>query len=640
MLTLPVKALSALLSCLDSGRAVFVYLRSSQRAPFSFHRKDLVTLMHKSKMDEEVVILKKVQASHFHDVLCLNETKGMDRNMKKRITVLLAAVMSISLMACGGQKTQNTQTASAAEETVQAAESQTGQESEPAGETVQEEVEAAKKDTLIVRMAKDVGDLNPHTMKSQMAAQDWVYESLVALEKGAVVPELAESWDISPDGLMYTFHLREGVKFSDGTDFNSAIAKRNIEAVANHADGYSFLNSLASLESVETPDDLTLVLKLNTPCNSLLNDFTFSRPLVMLGENGFPGEGDPYDNGITEPIGTGMWVLKEYVADQYALFERNEYYWGEKPKFQYMKAMVIPDVNTAVTALKAGEIDVMADSTQITADMYKEMETAGFKTETAPTTSISNLNINTGGEITGDVNVRLALEYATDNTAISEGIFGGLQKPATAYFSTDVPYANVGIAPYPYDPDKANVILDEAGWVYEGDDQVRSKDGKILELDLIYDASVTNDRDIALILQSQYAQVGIQLNIVPQDSQIYRQNWANGEFGVLIYSSWGGSYEPYATLAAMAADGDKFHTVQKGMKNKSELDDIMLDCLTQKDPEMLQENFNYIMQSFHDEAVYVPLTVVSTLAIYNSELAGLDLESSHGGMGIGGMYVE
>ena len=560
--------------------------------------------------------------------------------MKKRIAVLLAAAMSLSLTACGGNNTQSTQTASAAEETVQAAESQTGQESEPAGETVQEEAEAAKKDTLIVRMAKDVGDLNPHTMKSQMAAQDWVYESLVALEKGAVVPELAESWDISPDGLTYTFHLREGVKFSDGTDFNSSIANRNIEAVANHADGYSFLNSLASLESMETPDDLTLVLKLNTPCNSLLNDFTFSRPLVMLGENGFPAEGDPYDNGITEPIGTGMWVLKEYVADQYALFERNEYYWGEKPKFQYMKAVVIPDVNTAVTALKAGEIDVMADSTQITADMYKEMETAGFKTEMAPTTSISNLNINTGGEITGDVNVRLALEYATDNTAISEGIFGGLQKPATAYFSTDVPYANVGIAPYSYDPDKANVILDEAGWVYEGENQVRSKDGKSLEIDLIYDASVTNDRDIALILQSQYAQVGIQLNIVPQDSQIYRQNWANGEFGVLIYSSWGGSYEPYATLTAMAADGDKFHTVQKGMKNKPELDDIMLDCLTQEDPEMLQENFNYIMQSFHDEAVYVPLTVVSTLAIYNSELAGLNLESGRGGMGIGGMYVE
>ena len=563
-------------------------------------------------------------------------------NMKKRITVLLAAAVSLSLTACGGQ---GTQTIPDAEGTVHEAESQTGQESElfeetVQEETVQEEAEAAKKDTLIVRIARDAGDLNPHTMKSQMAAQDWVYESLVALEKGTVVPELAESWDISPDGLTYTFHLREGVKFSDGTDFNSAVAKRNIEAVANHANGYPFLYSLTSLESVEAPDALTLVLKLNTPCNSLLNDFTFSRPLVMLGENGFPNEGDPYDNGIREPIGTGMWVLKEYAADQYALFERNENYWGEKPEFRYMKAVVIPDVNTAAIALKAGEIDVMADSTQITADIYKEMEAAGFKTEAAPTASISSLNINTGGEITRDINVRLALEYATDNTAISEGIFGGLRKPATAYFSTDVPYTNVVIVPYSYDPDKANVILDEAGWVYGEDNQVRSKDGKSLELELIYDDSVTNDRDIALILQSQYAQVGIQLNIVPQDSQVYRQNWAAGEFDVLIYSSWGGAYEPYATLAAMISDGDKFHTVQKGMKSKAELDDIMLDCLTQEKPEMLQENFNYIIQSFHDEAVYVPLTVINTLAIYNSELAGLDLESVHGGMGIGGMYVE
>ena len=161
-----------------------------------------------------------------------------------------------------------------------------------------------------------------------------------------------------------------------------------------------------------------------------------------------------------------------------------------------------------------------------------------------------------------------------------------------------------------------------------------------LELDLIYDASVTNDRDIGLILQSQYAQVGIQLNIVPQDSQVYRQNWAAGDFGVLIYSSWGGSYEPYATLAAMASDGDKFHTVQKGMSNKAELDAVMVDCLSQSDPAVLQSNFEYIMQSFHDEAVYVPLTVTSTLAIYRSELSGLNLTSSHGGMGISNLIWE
>lgn len=557
---------------------------------------------------------------------------------KKWISGLLIAAMSLSLAACQGKgtKTETTQAAALTEsqETQAAAETEAA-----AGETAEEEA-ASGKDTLVVRTAKDIGDMNPHTMKSQMYAQDWVYESLVALENGKVVPELAESWEVSDDGLTYTFHLREGVKFSDGSAFNSEIAKKNIEAVRNHKENYSFLQSLAAIESVEAPDELTLVLVLSSPCNSLLNDFTYSRPLVMLGEAGFPSEGDPYDNGTTAPIGTGMWVLKEHVADQYALFERNENYWGEKPSFQYLKAVLIPDVNTAATALKAGEIDVMVDSTQITADIYKSMEAAGFKVDMAPTTSISNLNINTAGPVTGDIHVRLAMEYATDNAAISEGIFGGLQEPAYSYFSKDVPYTDTGIEPYAYDLEKANQILEESGWVYAEGDTVRSKDGQKLEMDLIYDASVTNDRDIGLILQSQYAQAGIQVNIVPQDSQVYRQNWAAGEFGVLIYSSWGGSYEPYATLAAMAADGDKFNTVQKGMSNKKELDAIMIDCLSQTDETKLQENFDYIMDSFHNEAVYVPLTVTSTLAVYNSGLTGLDLNSSHGGMGIGGMSVE
>lgn len=546
---------------------------------------------------------------------------------KKWFSVFMAAVLSLSLAACGS--TGSSTAVTTAEETQKA--------------EIQSETEIQKneteKDTLVVRTAKDIGDMNPHTMKSQMYAQDWVYESLVALENGKVVPELAETWVVSEDGLTYTFHLRKGVKFSDGSDFNAEIAKKNIEAVQNHKDKYSFLQSLEAIDSIDAPDELTLVLNLKKPCNSLLNDFTYSRPLVMLGEAGFPAEGDPYETGTAEPIGTGMWVLKEHVADQYALFERNENYWGEKPSFQYLKAVLIPDVNTAATALKAGEIDVMVDSTQITADIYKSMGDAGFKTDMAPTTSISNLNINTAGPVTGDINVRLAMEYATDNTAISEGILGGLQTPAYAYFSKDVPYTDTGIEPYAYDIDKANQILEDAGWVYADGNKVRSKDGQNLEVDLIYDSSVTSDRDIGLILQSQYAQAGIQVNIVPQDSQVYRQNWAAGEFGVLLYSSWGGSYEPYATFAAMATDGDKFNTVQKGMSNKAELDAVMIDCLSQTDEAKLKENFEYIMSSFHDEAVYVPLTITSTLAVYNSELTGLDLTSSHGGMGISGMSV-
>ncbi len=535
--------------------------------------------------------------------------------MKKQkwMAVLLSVVMCLSIAGCSSNGESQTET----------------KQNEPEAVVEETAAETVEKDTLVVRVSKDIGDLNPHTMKSQMAAQDWVYESLTGLENGEVVPRLAEKWEISEDGLTYTFHLREGVKFSDGSDFNAEIARKNIEAVRNHAENYSFLNSLTSVTGVEAVDENTLVLTLSQPCNALLSDFSFTRPLVMLGEAGFPAEGDPYDNGIVSPIGTGKWVLKEYVADQYALFERNEYYWGEKPSFQYMKAVVIPDVNTAATALKAGEIDVMMDYTQITADIYNDMAAAGFQTAMVSTTSVSNLNINTAGDITGDLKVRQAMAYATDNTAISEGIFGGLQEPASTYFSSQVPYTDVGLSPYTYDVAKADALLEEAGWVYEDGSEVRSKDGEKLSLDLIYDSSVTNDRDIGLILKSQYAEVGIELNIVPQDSQVYRENWKTGNFDVLIYGSWGGSYEPFATLAAMASDGDKFNTVQKGMSNKAELDEVMRNCLSEPDPDKLAENFDYIVRSFHDQAVYVPLTIVSKLAVYSSDLTGLEMDSNH-----------
>lgn len=169
--------------------------------------------------------------------------------MKKLIAGFLAAALCLTLAACGGGSPQT--------------DPGTAPRQEPAAPSQSEE-----KDTLVVRAHKDIGDLNPHTMKSQMYAQDWVYESLVALENDQIVPVLAESWEISPDGCTYTFHLREGVKFSDGSDFTSAVAKRNIEAVQRHADGYSFLQSLTSITGIDTPDDLTLVLRLSQPASS------------------------------------------------------------------------------------------------------------------------------------------------------------------------------------------------------------------------------------------------------------------------------------------------------------------------------------------------------------------------------------
>ena len=155
-----------------------------------------------------------------------------------------------------------------------------------------------------------------------------VYDGLTALVNGTIVPELAEKWDISEDGKTYTFHLRKGVKFSDGSDLTAELVKENIQDVINNKDGYSFLQCLEEIGTMDTPDDSTLILNLKNPCNSLLSDMSFNRPLTIAGKAALPESGNIYKDGVKAPIGTGMWTVKEYVQDQYTVFERNEYYWG------------------------------------------------------------------------------------------------------------------------------------------------------------------------------------------------------------------------------------------------------------------------------------------------------------------------
>ena len=568
-----------------------------------------------------------------------DKTDRGEARMRKRKMILPAVILMTAMLAagCGTSGTpkavektapegQAGTTAGSAEGSAAASDPQAG-----AGKT------AADDDTtLVLAYPKDLGDMNPHTMTSPMYAQDWVYDGLTALVNGTIVPELAEKWDISEDGKTYTFHLRKGVKFSDGSDLTAELVKENIQDVINNKDGYSFLQCLEEIGTMDTPDDSTLILNLKNPCNSLLSDMSFNRPLTIAGKAAFPESGNIYKDGVKAPIGTGMWTVKEYVQDQYTVFERNEYYWGEKPSFQYVKVEVIPDMDTVVNALKAGEIHMYIDVNDgLSADAFYELKELGFGTQMAEGTQVTSLSLNTAGDTTGDVKVRQALEYATDNTVISQYVYGGLQKPASSYFADSIQLTRTGTQGYTYDPEKASEILEQAGWVLEAGSDYRVKDGAPLEVDMLYDTVFKNGKNIGLVLQEQYKKAGVKLNICEEDSQVFRKKWKEGDFDMILYSSWGGSYEPFATLAAMRSEGDKFSTVQKGMENKAELDKVMNEALSEIDEDKLKEDFTYIMESFKDQAVYIPLTVSSTLAVYDNSLEGLDLTDGKDIMPVG-----
>ena len=185
--------------------------------------------------------------------------------MKKRKMKMTAALLAAAALLVSGCGAGQTKTDAPVDGQVEARSSADGQEAanvpedeqkaangqEAAGQPeVQAEAggqEAAQEDVLVLAYPKDLGDMNPHTMASPMYAQDWVYDGLTALVNGEIVPELAESWEISGDGKQYTFHLREGVKFSDGSDLTAELFRKNIQDVIDNKDGYTFLQDRKSV---------------------------------------------------------------------------------------------------------------------------------------------------------------------------------------------------------------------------------------------------------------------------------------------------------------------------------------------------------------------------------------------------------
>ena len=551
---------------------------------------------------------------------------------------LLASAAVAAMTACGNRDAGDMDKTAAGT---------TGQMQSEETETAVSEEEALEDRMLTVAVFEDTGTLNPYTGESPAYALDWVYEGLTAMENGVPVPELALEWEISGDGLTYTFHLRPDVKFSDGSPFTAENAKRNMDLVLGHREYYPYLPSLAAVSSVEAADETTLTVHLTAPAPSLLNDLAGSYPFGMMGDEGFAAEGDVYQSAgaLAEPeeengfstLGTGMWKLKTYVEGEYSVFERNEAYWGEKPGFRYLRTVVCSSAEEAAEAMKAGEADVMVDSEHITPELFKELEEAGFQTASAPSSSISVLNLNTAGAVTGDKAVRLALEYAAGREEISEKVYGGLQEPVGSYFSWRVPGTDVGIAPYGQDLEEAGRILEEAGWTYAEGETIRSKNGQRLELRLVYDDSIAGNGQVGELLKAQYEAAGIQVDLVPQTGAAYEESWQSGQFDLLLSRTWGIPYEPYGSFFCMASPGDKFHLVQSGMSGKRELDVIMRDTLVQNDGERMKEDMAYIMESLHNEAVYVPLTEVVSLAVYREGLSGPDMDSARGGLGIGAM---
>jgi nickel transport system substrate-binding protein len=494
------------------------------------------------------------------------------------------------------------------------------------------------RDELIFVNYRDIRDLNPHLYAGEMYAQSILYDTLVSITADGYEGCLAESWDISEDGRTYTFHIRPNVLFSDGEKCDANAILANFNAILENRERHTWLEMMNLLVGVSAPDENTFVIEMSEPYYPMLTELGCIRPFAMISPSCMIN-GSTKD-GVNGHIGTGPYVLTDFVTDEYAVFERNENYWGKAPAIRKITVKVIPDNQTRIMALESGEIDLIFGKNMIDADAISQyLDSDKFTVGLSDPTSTRHIVMNTTREILGDPAVRKALQHATDRQTISDGIFYGLEQPADTLYATTVPYCNVGLKPYEYNTETAAQILDEAGWVL-GSDKMRAKDGRQLALDLLYNSDSVTEKTIAEYLQSEYLKLGISMTIHGEEEQSYRDNMKAGNFDMVFNICWGMPYDPQSSLAAMRAPVYGDYAAQQGLADKAEIDEAITKILTSTDEAERQELYKSVLTNLHEDAMYLPLTYECNKALYTSALHGVHFGTDQYDVPFADMYFE
>lgn len=484
---------------------------------------------------------------------------------------------------------------------------------------------------LTIAWPRDVGEMNPHVYNpSQLFAQSMVYEPLVSYgDGGELKPHLAESWDISEDGKEYTFHLRQDVKFTDRTSFNAEIVKKNFDTILNHMDLHSWLGFLSKISSTEVIDEYTFKMTLTEAYYPTVQELAVVRPVRFLGEAGFPEDGDT-SKGVVEAVGTGPWILDEYKADEYAIFKRNEKYWGQLPEVEKIQVKIIPDAETRVLAFEKGEIDLIYGEGMISLDSFKQLESTGtYETSISEPVATRQLVINSAKEKLSDERVRQALYYGFNKEAMVEGITSGLEEPADFILPTNLPYTSeIDVKSLKYNVEKAKSLLDEAGWVLPKGKSVREKDGQPLEIEIMYNSAESIQKAMAETLQSEWATIGVKLNIAPVELGVQVQRFKDNDFDINFFSNYGAPYDPHTFINIVAKEGFGFNEAISAYPNKAEIIQQIAKVPQTTDEKERQQLYTSILTSLQDQGAIVPISYIKKTAIYQKDVTNFTFSAN------------
>lgn len=471
-------------------------------------------------------------------------------------------------------------------------------------------------DTLRVAIAKPAGDLDLLNHYGIWAIQDLMFEPLVRYGKGgAVEPCLAKEWMLDDDGKKLHLTLRDGVVFQDGTAFDATTAKWNLERWMG-TEKFSWMNCSRLFDGVDVIGDHAIAIRFKEPVLGLFQELSYTRPSRFMSPKALAPDGT-----FKDPIGTGPW-RQVSADDSQSVFERFDGYWGDKPGYKRLEAKVIPDARSRVSALRAGELDLIGGAwvaalSPVDAENLKGSG-IGVAVDPGNVTLVLGFNADRVAAL-GDPLVRKAISIGIDRKAISKVLYRGFAKPAGNLFSDALPLSGRQFDAPVRDPAAAAALLEQAGWTGS---PIRAKDGQPLAMEIVVsEEAIAGARSLAEVMQSQLREIGIDLSIRQADHASKHTDMVERKYDLGLFQTYGAPFEPFGTIVGLFLS-----TFNNTVEGKLVTDPVNVDPLINAASTASPEDVEPALQKFydwlHDNDAIAPLIYVPSIWAYSNRVKG------------------
>lgn len=478
--------------------------------------------------------------------------------------------------------------------------------------------------SLTARVGGEASNLNAIINNDAIASSYWemTYDSLAARNMknpSRWEPLLAERWEISPDRLTYTIHLRRGVTWHDVTDPSTGRVFTRVPVTAHDFAFYVDVirnpgihcepvrNYFSDLDRIEVIDDHTFRVIWREPY-FLSESMTLSlSPLPRHFYDFDPARPDDFNENDQRNrmiVGCGPWIFERWEKGTEVAFRRNEDYYGLKPHLKRVRFRMIKEPNAAVQALRKGEVD----RTGLTTDQWTDQTGDALFAERFEKMQETRrvyfyIGWNMRRPLFADRRVRLAMTHLTDRERILRDVYRGLGRLVTGPFFIDSPGYDASLEPHPFDPERARQLLAEAGWQDSNGDNILDKDGQRLEFTFLLISNHPYYSRIAPIMKEDMAKVGVIMNILEMEWNVYTERLNEWNFDACGLG-WSLSYEqdPYQLWHSSEARKTKSSN-HCGFEN-AEADTLIETARREFDAERRNELYRRFHGIIHAEQPY------------------------------------